>query len=89
MLVTRLNLRKSTFVVVPEDLFALFAIYLAQFDSLEFFLLLNVTSRYIIRCIDCWRGIVVQLHYLLEMREAVTEVSFRTLISHRVASIRR
>ena len=89
MLVARLNLRKSTFIVVSEDLFALLAIYLAQFDSLKLFLLLNVTSRYIIRCIDCWRGILVQLHYLLEMREAVTEVSFRTLISHRVASIRR
>ena len=89
MLVARLNLRKSTFIVVSEDLFALLAINLAQFDSLELFLLLNVTPRYIIRGIDCWRRIVVQLHYLLELRKAETEVCFRTLISHRVASLRR
>ena len=71
MLVTRLNLRKSTFVVVPEDLFALFAIYLAQFDCLEVFLGLDVSSRYIVRGIYSGLGILIQLHYLLELGKAV------------------
>ena len=88
MLLTGLNLRESPFVVISEDLFTLFAIYLAQFHCLECFLLLNVTSRYIIRGIDSWRSIVVQLHYLLELTKAVAEVNFRSLLGQGVASLR-
>lgn len=77
-----MELGEAALIVVPVDLFALFAINLAQFHGLELLLLWHVTSRYIVRGIKSRLGIVIQLHYLLELSEAVDQIGLRSLVRH-------